>query len=60
MGDVSGSRTVTLADVGLVNAELSQPVTASNYLKDVNASGTMTLGDKGLTNGALTHALTPP
>ena len=60
MGDVNGSRTVSLADVGLVNAELSQPVTASNYLKDVNASGTMTLGDKGLTNSALTHALVAP
>jgi subtilisin family serine protease len=60
MGDVNGSRTVSLADVGLVNAELSQPVTASNYLKDVNASGTMTLGDKGLTNSALTHALSAP
>ena len=60
LGDVNGSRAVSLADVGLVNAELSQPVTASNYLKDVNVSGTMTLGDKGLTNGALTHALPAP
>jgi hypothetical protein len=60
LGDVNQSRVVTLADLAQVNAQLSQPVTAANYLKDVNASGTLTLADKGITNGNLTKALPPP
>ena len=59
-GDVNQSRVVSIADLGLVNAQLAQPVTGSNYLKDVNASGTLTLADKGITNANLTHALPPP
>ena len=49
-----------MADLGLVNAQLSQVVTAANYLKDVNASGTLTVADKGMTNGNLTKALPAP
>jgi hypothetical protein len=60
LGDVNQNRVVTLGDLGLVNAQLAQPVTAANYLKDVNASGTLTLGDKGITNANLTKALPPP
>ena len=37
------SRVVTVADLGLVNAQLAQPVTAANYLRDVNATGTLTV-----------------
>ena len=59
-GDVNQSRTVSLADLGLVNALLAQPVTASNFLRDVNASGTISLADKGITNANLTKALPPP
>jgi hypothetical protein len=59
-GDVNQNRVVTLADLGLVNAQLAQLVTPSNYLKDVNASGTLSLADKGLTNARLTQALPPP
>jgi alpha-tubulin suppressor-like RCC1 family protein len=59
-GDVNGSRVVSIADLGLVNAQLSQVVTAANFLKDVNANGTLTLSDKGITNAALTRALPPP
>lgn len=59
-GDVNQSRVVTLGDVGLVNAQLAQSVTAANYLKDVNASGTLTVADKGITNANLTKALGPP
>ena len=59
-GDVNQNRVVTVSDLGLVNAQLAQPVTASNYLKDVNASGTLTVGDKGIANGNLTTALPPP
>jgi streptogramin lyase len=60
IGDVNGSRVVTVADLGLVNAQLSQVVTAANYLKDVNASGTLTLADKGITNAHLTQNLPTP
>ena len=59
-GDVNQSRTVSLADLGLVNAVLAQPVTMSNYLRDVNASGTITIADKGITNANLTKSLSPP
>ncbi len=59
-GDVNQSRAVSIADLGLVNQQLAQPVTAANYLKDINATGTLTLADKGLTNANLTHALPPP
>jgi hypothetical protein len=54
------TRTVTLADVGLVNAVLSQVVSAANYLRDVNVSGTLILAAKGITNGDLTHVLPTP
>ena len=53
-GDVNQNRVVTLADLGLVNAQVAQFVTASNYLKDVNPSGTLSLADKGLTSARLT------
>ena len=59
-GDVNQSRVVTVADLGLVNAQLAQPVTPANFLKDVNASGTLTVADKGITNANLTHALPAP
>ena len=59
-GDVSQNRVVTLADVGLVNAELAQPVTVSNYLKDINASGSLTVADKAIANANLTTALPAP
>ena len=51
---------VSLADLGLVNAQLSQPVNAANHLKDLNASGTLTLADKGIANVSLTKALPAP
>ena len=60
LGDVNQNRVVTLSDLGLLNAQLTQPVTAANYLKDVNASGTITLADKGITNANLTKALPAP
>jgi hypothetical protein len=56
---VNQNRVVTLADLGLVNAQLAQLVTAANYLKDVNASGTLTLADKGITNANLNKAIPP-
>ena len=59
-GDVNQSRVVSVADLGLVNAQLTQLVTAANYLKDVNANGTLTLADKGNTNANLSQALPAP
>ena len=59
-GDVNQNRTVTLSDLGQVNAQVAQPVSAANYLKDVNASGTLSLADKGITNAQLTKALPAP
>lgn len=59
-GDVNQNRMVTLLDLGVVNAQLAQPVTASNFLLDVNASVTLTLADKGLTSNNLTKILPAP
>jgi Dockerin type I domain len=59
-GDVNRNRVVTVSDVGLVNSQLAQSVTATNFLYDVNASGTLTVSDKGITNLNLTHALPLP
>jgi hypothetical protein len=60
LGDVNQNRVVTVADLGLVNAQLAQFVTQANFLKDVNASGTLTVADKGLTNANLTRSLPAP
>ena len=54
------NRVVSLTDLGLVNAQLAQTVSAANYLKDVNASGTLTLTDKAIANANLTKALPVP
>jgi uncharacterized protein (DUF1800 family) len=59
-GDVNQSRVVTLSDLGQVNSQLSQSVTAANFLRDVNASGTITLADKAGTNAYLTSYLPAP
>jgi hypothetical protein len=60
VGDVNQTRVVSVADLGLVNAQLSQAVTATNFLYDVNASGAVSVSDKGITNANLTKALPPP
>ena len=60
VGDVNQNRAVTVADVGLVNAQLSQAVSAANFLLDVNVNGTLTLADKAITNANLAQALPAP
>jgi len=60
VGDVNQNRVVSIADLGVVNAQLAQVVTSANFLKDVNASGTITVADKGITNANLTKALPAP
>ena len=59
-GDVNHSRVVSIADLGLVNAQLAQPVSAANFLRDVNATGTLTIADKAQVNANVTKALPPP
>jgi hypothetical protein len=49
-----------VADIGVMNAQMAQAVTAANYLKDVNASGTLSIADIALTNSKLTTALPAP
>ena len=60
VGDVNQTRVVSVADLGLVNLQLSQSVTAANFLTDVNVSGTVSLADKGVANANLTRALPTP
>jgi subtilisin-like proprotein convertase family protein len=60
VSDVNQNRVITVADVGLVNLQLAQPVTSANFLKDVNASGTLTVADKAIATTNLTKALPAP
>jgi hypothetical protein len=60
LGDVNQSRTVSVADLGFINAQLSQPVTPANFIDDINASGTLSVADKGIANANLTTALPAP
>ena len=59
-GDVNQSRAVTMADVAMLKAQLSQRVTVANFLMDVNASGTLTNADKGFTSTKQSRALPAP
>jgi hypothetical protein len=59
-GDVNQSRQVTVADVGIVNGSLLQPVTIANFFRDVNVDGKITVADKGLTNSVLLNKLPAP
>ena len=60
VGDVNGSRSVTLSDLLGVNAVLAQLVSPANYLRDVNASGTLSLSDNLFVNANLTKVLPAP
>ncbi len=60
LGDVNQSRAVSVADLGFVNAQLAQSVTAANFIFDVNASGAVSVADKGIVNANLTTALPAP
>jgi len=60
LGDVNQNRVVTVADLGQVNAQIAQLVSATNFLKDVNASGTLSVADKGIVNTQITKALPAP
>jgi hypothetical protein len=60
LGDVNQSRVVSVSDLGLIRAQLSQTVTTTNFLRDLNASGAISLADLGMANGNLTRTLPPP
>jgi Calx-beta domain/Putative Ig domain len=60
LGDVNQNRVVTVADLGLVNAQLAQFVTQANFIKDVNASGTLSVADRAFTQANLTRNLPAP
>ena len=60
VGDVTGNRVASVADLGLVKAQLAQTVTGANFRLDVNASGTVSLADTGITTANLTRALPAP
>jgi hypothetical protein len=59
-GDVNGSRTVSLSDLLLVNAVLTQAVGPSNYLRDVNLSGGLSISDLLVVNANPTKVLPSP
>ena len=59
-GDVNGSRGVSLSDLLVVNAALTQGASAANHLADVNLSGTVTLADKLIVSSKLAQALPAP
>ena len=60
LGDVNQTRAVTVADLALVNAQLTQSVAAADFIYDINASGTLSVADKGIANANLTTALPAP
>jgi len=51
---------VTFSDLGLVNSQLAQFVTQTNFLKDVNANGLLSVADRAIVNGNLTRQLPAP
>ncbi len=60
LGDFNHDSRVSLSEMLTLNAMLSQPVTADNFLYDVNVSGTISLADKLFINANLTHVLPAP
>ena len=60
VGDVNGSRSVTIADLLAVNAVLTQAVSASNFTRDVNVNGTLSLADNLTVSNSLARSLPAP
>lgn len=52
-GDVNGDCRVTTADKALVNANVAQFITSTNFRYDVNANGYLTVSDVGITNARI-------
>lgn len=62
LADVNGNGNVTNGDVALVKAQVSRPVTTSNFREDVNANGVLSNGDVSVTKSQVSPAglPTPP
>ena len=60
VGDTNQDGVISVADVGLVNSQLAQPVTASNFLRDIDANGAVAISDKALANQQLSRGLPLP
>jgi Dockerin type I domain len=56
-GDVNANKTVNNTDVGLVKAQVTVPVDATNFRNDVNASGTINNTDGGITKANVSAQL---
>jgi hypothetical protein len=53
LGDVNGNKVVSNGDVSLVQAQVAQTVTSSNFREDVNANGTISNGDVSITQAQI-------
>jgi len=57
VGDVNGNGVVSNGDVSLVQAQVAQTVTSSNFRDDVNANGTLSNGDVSVTQAQVGQTL---
>jgi hypothetical protein len=57
LGDVSGNGVVSNGDVSLVQTQVAQQVTLSNFRDDVNANGTLSNGDVSITQAQVGQTL---
>ncbi|HWY40412.1 MAG TPA: alkaline phosphatase family protein [Chthoniobacterales bacterium] len=53
LGDVNANGVVSNGDVSLVQAQVAQTVTSSNFREDVNANGTISNGDVSITQAQI-------
>jgi len=53
VGDVNGNKVVSNGDVSLIQAQVAQTVTSSNFREDVNANGTISNGDVSITQAQI-------
>ncbi|HWY40847.1 MAG TPA: hypothetical protein VNX27_08630 [Chthoniobacterales bacterium] len=57
LGDVNGNGVVSNGDVSLVQAQVAQTVTSSNFREDVNANGILSNGDVSITQAQVGQTL---
>jgi hypothetical protein len=59
LGDVNANKIVSNTDVAEVKAQVSSPVTASNFRDDVNANGIVSNTDVAVTKAQVSTTLPP-
>ena len=59
VGDVNANKVVSNTDVASVKAQVSAPVTDSNFRNDVNANGVISNTDVAVTKGEVSKTLPP-